>query len=568
MSEPNKPEEENENLENSSRVKVANIPGFVKLPQLRKLLDTILKDVQWKKLTYPPGSTVAFFSANSPEEALKAITIMHGFTYKDHKLIAFKVAEKEDARSRRQVGWQLETKRNFELQEESKPSKTVTELTTPLCHLSYEDQIEYKYKESMKTARSLVQKMRHAYTPNARYIKPENLLKPIIRCDVTEKYRNKIECTIGFDEHKEPCVGFVSGRMAERQFVIVPVNESSILTDKMKIVVNRFTELIKNCELPPFSEFTREGFWKKLIVRDFANMSMIIVTVHPLKDDEEKMKLMQKLVIETFVDVPNETEHRVDSIYWQLLENASDPVVFEHIAGREHIFETLLDVRFRVSAQSFFQTNSRGAALLYTAIGDLMGLPSSTDVEMSEKSNDENGAADEKPVAILDICCGAGTIGMCLLERVRRTKTKRRYASVGVELIKQAVEDARINASENGFSSDQCRFIEGTAEIVFRNLNHYLDADLKMNDPELIGVLDPPRSGVSDRVVISCRKLESMKKIIYVSCDPNAASKNLVDLCRAESNKYEGDPFRITTIQPVDLFPNTSHIEWVIELTR
>ncbi|KAI6230180.1 RRM domain-containing protein [Aphelenchoides fujianensis] len=554
------------------RIKLANLPTAVKIPQLKKLLNSNLKEVGWKKLTVPPNTGIAYFSVPTAEEAEKATALLNGHTYKNHKIVAFTVADKAEVRPKRQ--------------DEPQKLKNVIEITTPLAHLTYDEQIDVKFKESTQILQKLIKQMAHAHVPNVRYIQAKKLLKPIIHCEKTSKYRNKIECTIGLDEAGDPCVGFVSGRMAERKFVIVPVDRCTILTDKMQTIVCRFTEVVKESGLAPFEEFTREGFWKKLVVRDFAESSMLIVTVHPLADEQQMAGVKQK-VVDTFGSGAQSPDLRVDSIYWQVLENASDACVYEHVDGAEHIHENLLGVRFRVSAQSFFQTNSRGAALLYTVIGDLMGLPKavegaesaeSTEANTKEADGDErmdvettDGPKDgeEKPVALLDICCGAGTIGQCLLKRLRKNPaTRRQYAVIGVELVKQAVEDARLNAEENGFTKENCRYIEGPAEVVFRNLNDYVQYDLKMRDPELIGVLDPPRNGVSDKVIISCRRLESIKRIIYVSCDPSAATKNLVDLCRATSNKYEGEPFRLATIQPVDIFPYTNHIEWVVKLER
>jgi tRNA (uracil-5-)-methyltransferase len=94
--------------------------------------------------------------------------------------------------------------------------------------------------------------------------------------------------------------------------------------------------------------------------------------------------------------------------------------------------------------------------------------------------------------------------------------------------------------------------------IGLANLFHFINSHF----------LDPPRAGLSSKVIMSCRKLERMKRLIYVSCDPNNALKNIVDLCRPESKRYECDPFKIEKIKPVDMFPGTKHLEWVILLTR
>jgi tRNA (uracil-5-)-methyltransferase len=111
------------------------------------------------------------------------------------------------------------------------------------------------------------------------------------------------------------------------------------------------------------------------------------------------------------------------------------------------------------------------------------------------------------------------------------------------------------------------RYVAGQAEIVFRNLQQYFPS-IKINQSTMVGILDPPRAGLSSGVIISCRKLENLRTLVYVSCDPKLALKNIVDLCRPTSKKYDGSPFKVDKITPVDMFPNTSHQEWVILLTR
>lgn len=313
-------------------------------------------------------------------------------------------------------------------------------------------------------------------------------------------YRNKCEFTVGLDAQGHVCVGFVSGRMADREVVIVPPFNSNILTRNMHSIVEMFTEYIKESGkdntnlvivlyiisgLVPFDEFKRVGFWKMLTVRDFVGDCMLIFTTHPL-EDQEKLKSVQEGLVNLFInfgDVTSEIKARVTSIYWQTLKNASDTPEYVHLAGVPYIYESILGVRFRVSPATFFQTNSRGAEKLYNAIGDALGLPSSLEgqvvdsllVEDPNQSSDQPEAKKLKPneeeeaqpntitetkkksLAVLDICCGAGTIGQCLLRRLERSRTDSydKCICVGVELIDQAVRDARVNAKDNGFSDEK-----------------------------------------------------------------------------------------------------------------
>lgn len=95
---------------------------------------------------------------------------------------------------------------------------------------------------------------------------------------------------------------------------------------------------------------------------------------------------------------------------------------------------------------------------------------------------------------------------------------------------------------------------------MFRHVNQYFNIDPKDEQSIIVGILDPPRAGLSTKVITSCRKLEKMRKLIYVSCDPRSALKNIVDLCRPESKRYDGNPFTVQQIRPVDMFPNTKHL--------
>lgn len=124
------------------------------------------------------------------------------------------------------------------------------------------------------------------------------------------------------------------------------------------------------------------------------------------------------------------------------------------------MYESILGVRFRISPATFFQTNSRGAEVLYTEIGDALKLPGTKAQEVEDGQPAATDPADPaepaKPLVVLDICCGAGTIGQCLLRRLERSvQGNGRYVCVGVELVEQAVSDAQANAIENGFKTEK-----------------------------------------------------------------------------------------------------------------
>ncbi|KAI6190022.1 hypothetical protein M3Y97_00071700 [Aphelenchoides bicaudatus] len=435
-----------------------------------------------------------------------------------------------------------------------------------------------KYEDAKKITQTLLKELSRANVPNIRQVKAGNLLQQVVQSPIIKHYRNKCEFSCGLTVDSEICVGFVGGRMAKRFCPIVPANDSVLITENMRKICEVFTEeIVKKSDLDVFDEFQRTGFWKRLTVRDFSGDCMIIITVHPFAD-EEKIKECKQKILDTFLKFGNLTDQfdfSVRSVYWGVNENVSDPIVYEHIGGAPFVYESILNVRFRVSPHTFFQSNSRGAAQLYTIIGDFLGLPNvdrSTNLQNDEQENNGQISNLSKSIYLLDICCGAGTIGQCLSRRIEYAmqagKFNGSYACIGVEIVDQAVQDAKRNAEENGFNKQKCRYVSGDAESVFRQLNNYFNIDPNDENLSYLGVLDPPRAGLSTKVILSCRKLEKMRKLVYVSCDPKLALNNLVSLCRPESKKYEGTPFTIEKICPVDMFPQTRHCEWVVLLTR
>ncbi|CTQ86827.1 tRNA (uracil(54)-C(5))-methyltransferase [Caenorhabditis elegans] len=281
----------------------------------------------------------------------------------------------------------------------------------------------------------------------------------------------------------------------------------------------------------------------------------------------------------------------------------SDTPNFKLIGGTPYIYESLLDCRFRVSPPAFFQTNSQAAAVLYSTIGEHCGLSEKktnedvpVETDASEKAPEapaapsepipddpsdappakipriepEPTAADEAPAPedpgtiLLDICCGTGTIGQCLLKNIQKSQ---KVCCIGIEMIAEAVEDAKQNAKQNKMETC-CKYIAGKAEDTFRSMRYHLPNGFDLRKSRVVGVLDPPRAGMHEKVILACREMETMRRLIFVSCEPNAAISNIVNLCRPSSRKYTGDAFSVTRVQPVDMFPQTNHMEWIIQLDR
>jgi 23S rRNA (uracil1939-C5)-methyltransferase len=188
------------------------------------------------------------------------------------------------------------------------------------------------------------------------------------------------------------------------------------------------------------------------------------------------------------------------------------------LSGAPVLEERVGGLTFEVSANSFFQTNTRGAEALYNVAADFAGLTGTEQV--------------------LDLYCGTGTIAMLLSKAAAQV--------TGVEMVESAVADAERNCRRNGI--DNCRFIRGDIREV---LTGYEER------PEVV-IIDPPRAGMHKDVVQQLLVLRP-ERIVYVSCNPATLARDLGLLAEA---------YRIMEVQPVDLFPHTFHIEAVARLER
>lgn len=218
--------------------------------------------------------------------------------------------------------------------------------------------------------------------------------------------------------------------------------------------------------------------------------------------------------------------------------SASVPLLFCH--------SQVLGFRFRISPDAFFQVNQSAAEVLYGTVRDLC-VP----------NNEEGGGRTKVDSTLLDVCCGTGAIGITASPRVDRI--------IGIELIEQAVEDARHNAALNSILN--CEFIPGKAEVVLPDLMSHLSD----TSGGLTAVVNPARAGLHHRVVRALRNQPAIRKLVYVSCKPDGeAMRNFRELCCAPSvqKKLTGEAFTPTLAVPVDMFPHTPHCELVLLFER
>ncbi|KAM3178311.1 hypothetical protein ACTXT7_002810 [Hymenolepis weldensis] len=214
----------------------------------------------------------------------------------------------------------------------------------------------------------------------------------------------------------------------------------------------------------------------------------------------------------------------------------------EHwVMGKRTITELCCGLKFEISRDAFFQVNTLAAEKLFEDIRRRC----TAILERENKSTND--------AILLDICCGAGVIGLCLADCFAQV--------VGIELIPSAVQNAKRNAEINGIKNAE--FYAGRAEELLKNLMKTLP-----KDKEVIAILDPPRAGVHRGVIEAIRQCSRVKHLVFVACDLRASEWNFEAFARPPSKKYVGAPFLPTAASCVDLFPHTPSIEIVISLKR
>lgn len=270
---------------------------------------------------------------------------------------------------------------------------------------------------------------------------------------------------------------------------------------------------IRDSPLPVYGLKSHEGFWRFLMVRHSAARDQWMANIITAWEDRAAVQPLADRLRERFpqvVSVVNNVTARKAGIAVGEFEVP--------LSGDAVIRDRIGHFNFEISANSFFQTNTRGAKRLYGVVREHAGL---TGTE-----------------TVMDLYCGTGTIGLFLSEAAGSV--------VGIEMMENAVADARRNAALNGATN--CRFLSGDLKDVLPGLDVAPD----------VVVLDPPRAGLHKDVVPQILALRP-RRIIYVSCNPATLARDLGLMAEA---------YRVAEVQPVDLFPHTYHIESVARLER
>jgi 23S rRNA (uracil1939-C5)-methyltransferase len=266
--------------------------------------------------------------------------------------------------------------------------------------------------------------------------------------------------------------------------------------------------------LPFYDIRNRVGLLRNMVVRTASTGEIMIIVVFA-EDQPEQIALLMNHLRDTFP--------QITSLMYVINTKGNDSLSDQTAllwSGKDHIYEEMEGLRFKIGPKSFYQTNSRQAHVLYSVARDFAGL---TGREL-----------------VYDLYTGTGTIANFVSRSARRV--------VGIEYVPEAIEDAKVNSEVNGI--DNTLFYAGDMKDILTT-----DFIEEHGRPDVI-ITDPPRAGMHEDV-INAILFAAPKVIVYVSCNPATQARDL----QALDAKY-----RVTHIQPVDMFPHTQHVENVVRL--
>lgn len=349
-------------------------------------------------------------------------------------------------------------------------------------------------------------------------IKGDYQFEGILGSPVQWGYRNKMEFSFG-DEFKDGPLAL--GMHKKNSFHdIVTVDNCKIVDRDYNIILRCVLDYCVKKELPFYHKLRHEGYVRHLLVRRTTKTKELLVALVTTSDAEMEKKADLMSLVEEIKAL--DLSAKLCGVIHIINDGLADVVQSDEtrvLYGQEYVYEELLGLKFKISVFSFFQTNSLGAEVLYSKAREYIG--------------------ETKDKLIFDLYSGTGTIAQILAPVAKKV--------VGVEIIEEAVEAAKVNASLNNL--DNCTFIAGDVLKVIDELH---------DKPDLI-VLDPPRDGINPKALQKIIDF-GVDRMVYISCKPTSLARDL------EMLQEQG--YKVVKAAAIDQFPNTNHVETVCLLSR
>ena len=370
------------------------------------------------------------------------------------------------------------------------------------CNLRH---IDYKYTLQIKKA--IVQNCLY------KALNREIEVQDVIGMEKPMFYRNKLQYPVGQNKEGQPVMGVYSSRTHN----IVPVSNCYIQNEECNKIANDIFNFIKDNNISVYNEETLKGTVRHIVIRIGVKTNEVLVTIVVNDNNFKKEKEFAEYITNKYENIKTIVKNYNTKNTNVILGNKN-----EIIFGSGYIYDILGEYKFKISPLSFYQVNPIQTEILY-----------GTAIKNVDTENDSTA---------LDLYCGIGTIGIFASKKFKKV--------YGIEIVEQAIEDAKENAKINNV--DNIEFYAGDVEKVLPQILE------KIEDKPNVVFVDPPRKGLDNKTIQVLKNLQP-EKIIYISCNPATLARDLKEL----EEKYE-----IKMVQPVDMFPYTSHVECIAILHK
>ncbi len=339
------------------------------------------------------------------------------------------------------------------------------------------------------------------------------LPKEIIGSNKSSHYRNKAQYPVGKDDNGNIVAGF----FAKRSHRIIPSESCSLQPEIFSDIVTDTLTLIKDNDISVYDETAHKGAIRHIYLRYAESTGEIMLC---LVSAVKKLSGIENLASQIVKKYP-----QIKSVMLNYNPEKTNVILGKEsylVYGKEYITDIMCGIRVNISAQAFYQVNKCQAEILYNKAIEYASL--------------------KKGDILLDLYCGIGTIGLSAADKVKKL--------IGVEIIPQAIKDAKINAKQNDIQNAEflCDDCKGAVKTL-------LSKNIK---PDVI-IIDPPRKGCDIEVIEALCDF-APKRIVMVSCNPATAARD----CKLLSERG----YKVVEYTPVDMFPRTGHVETVVQLVR